>query len=170
MSKLLASLMRNYFPKRPSGAPLHTLPKIIWCSCWFWTPPPLFWGWIFLILRSPKGGCCSISDDLSCFRLNLFCNNFAYCLDSNCQCFHLVYSKIINMHLALLMSLIVKLCFCNMYPFFLFTMLICLSSLYLSCFVLIGDPCLTIYLRGSARPAAILYRPTIYHLYFSAVT
>ena len=29
-------------------------------------PPPLFWGWILLILRSPKGGCCSISDDLSC--------------------------------------------------------------------------------------------------------
>ena len=39
--------------------------KIIYCSCWFWTPP-LFWGWILLILRSPKGGCCSISDDLSC--------------------------------------------------------------------------------------------------------
>ena len=30
-------------------------------------PPPLFWGWILLILRSPKGGCCSISDDLSCW-------------------------------------------------------------------------------------------------------
>ena len=29
---------------------------------------PLFWGWILLILRSPKGGCCSISDDLSCFH------------------------------------------------------------------------------------------------------
>ena len=28
MSKLLASLMRNYFPKRPSGAPLHTLSKL----------------------------------------------------------------------------------------------------------------------------------------------
>ena len=40
--------------------------KIIWCSCWFCNPPPLFWGWILLILRSPKGGCCSISDDLSC--------------------------------------------------------------------------------------------------------
>ena len=31
-----------------------------------YVPPPLFWGWILLILRSPKGGCCSISDDLSC--------------------------------------------------------------------------------------------------------
>ena len=28
MSKLLATLMRNYFPKRPSGAPLHTLSKL----------------------------------------------------------------------------------------------------------------------------------------------
>ena len=25
LSKLLAFLMRNYFPKQPSGAPLHTL-------------------------------------------------------------------------------------------------------------------------------------------------
>ena len=40
--------------------------KIIWCSCWFCNPPPLFWGLILLILRSPKGGCCSISNDLSC--------------------------------------------------------------------------------------------------------
>ena len=31
-----------------------------------WCVPPLFWGWILLILRSPKGGFCSISDDLSC--------------------------------------------------------------------------------------------------------
>ena len=28
LSKLLESLMRNYFPKRTSGAPLHTLPKL----------------------------------------------------------------------------------------------------------------------------------------------
>ena len=28
LSKLLASLMRNYFQKRPSGAPLHTLSKL----------------------------------------------------------------------------------------------------------------------------------------------
>ena len=34
---LLASLMRNYFPKRPSGVPLHTLSKL--CSCWFCPPP-----------------------------------------------------------------------------------------------------------------------------------
>ena len=32
----------------------------------FVTPPPLFWGWILLLLRSPKGGCCSIGDGLSC--------------------------------------------------------------------------------------------------------
>ena len=29
--------------------------------------PPLFWGSVLLYLRSPKGGCCSVSDDLSCF-------------------------------------------------------------------------------------------------------
>ena len=28
LSKLLASMIRNYFPKRPSGAPLHTLSKL----------------------------------------------------------------------------------------------------------------------------------------------
>ena len=28
LSKLLASLIRNYFPKRTSGAPLHTLSKL----------------------------------------------------------------------------------------------------------------------------------------------
>ena len=28
VSKLLASLMRNYFPKRPSDAPLHALSKL----------------------------------------------------------------------------------------------------------------------------------------------
>ena len=65
MSKLLASLMRNYFPKRPSGSPLHTLSKLYDVPVGF-EPTPLFWGSILLILRSPKGGCCSISDDLSC--------------------------------------------------------------------------------------------------------
>ena len=40
--------------------------KIIWYVPVGFDPPPLFWGWILLILRSPKGGCCSISDDLSC--------------------------------------------------------------------------------------------------------
>ena len=28
---------------------------------------PLFWGCVLPYLRSPKGGCCSISDDLSCY-------------------------------------------------------------------------------------------------------
>ena len=40
--------------------------KIKWCSLWFCNPPPLFWGCVLLYLRSPKGGCCSKSDDLSC--------------------------------------------------------------------------------------------------------
>ena len=39
MSKLLASLMRNYFPKRPSGAPLHTLSKLYDVPVGFVTPP-----------------------------------------------------------------------------------------------------------------------------------
>ena len=58
MSKLLASLMRNYFPKRPSGAPLHTLSKLYDVPVGFEPPPPLFWlniayfavaeGWLLL--------------------------------------------------------------------------------------------------------------------------
>ena len=64
LSKLFASLVRNYFPKRPSGAPLHTLSKLYDVPVAFATP--LFWGCVLLYLRSPKGGCCSISDDLSC--------------------------------------------------------------------------------------------------------
>ena len=42
MSKLLASLMRNYFPKRPSGAPLHTLSKLYDVPVGFVTPSPYF--------------------------------------------------------------------------------------------------------------------------------
>ena len=41
MSKLLASLMRNYFPKRPSGAPLHTLSKLYDVPVGFVPPPPI---------------------------------------------------------------------------------------------------------------------------------
>ena len=58
MSKLLASLMRNYFPKRSSGAPLHTLSKLYDVPVGFVTPPPIFWlciaffavaeGWLLL--------------------------------------------------------------------------------------------------------------------------
>ena len=42
MSKLLASLMRNYFPKRPSGAPLHTVSKLYDVPVGFVPPPPYF--------------------------------------------------------------------------------------------------------------------------------
>ena len=42
LSKLLASMMRNYFPKRPSGAPLHTLSKLYDIPVDFVTPPLLF--------------------------------------------------------------------------------------------------------------------------------
>ena len=41
MSKLLASLMRNYFPKRSSSAPLHTLSKLYDVSLCFVTTPLL---------------------------------------------------------------------------------------------------------------------------------
>ena len=41
LSKLLASLMRNYFPKRPSGAPLHTLSKLYDVPVGFEPPPPI---------------------------------------------------------------------------------------------------------------------------------
>ena len=68
LSKLLASLIRNYFPERPSGAPLHTLSKLYDVPVGF--APPLFWGCIFRYLRSLNGGCCSISDDLSCSYLS----------------------------------------------------------------------------------------------------
>ena len=56
--------MRNYFPKRPSGAPLHTVSKLYDDPVGF-VPPPYFKN-VLLYSRTPKGGCCSISDDLSC--------------------------------------------------------------------------------------------------------
>ena len=34
--------MRNYFPKRPSGAPLHTLSKLYDVPVGFVNPPPYF--------------------------------------------------------------------------------------------------------------------------------
>ena len=42
LSKLLASLIRNYFPKRASGAPLHTLSKLHDVPVSFVNPPPSF--------------------------------------------------------------------------------------------------------------------------------
>ena len=42
LSKLLASLMRNYFPKRTSGAPLHALSKLYDVPVCFVFPPPSF--------------------------------------------------------------------------------------------------------------------------------
>ena len=64
--ELLSSLIRNYFPKRTSGAPLYTLSKLYDAPVVF-VSPPLFWGSVLLYLRSPRGGCCSLSDDLSCY-------------------------------------------------------------------------------------------------------
>ena len=70
--KILASLMRIYFPKRPSGAPLHTLSKLYDVSVGFVNSPPSSKAVYFFILRLPKGGCCSISNDLSCSFLQWF--------------------------------------------------------------------------------------------------
>ena len=39
------------------------------CSRWFCNPSRLIWGSVLLHLRSYKGGCCSISNDLSCSLL-----------------------------------------------------------------------------------------------------
>ena len=39
-SEFLASLMRNYYPKRPSGALLHTLSKLYDVPVEFLPPPP----------------------------------------------------------------------------------------------------------------------------------
>ena len=41
LAKLLTSLMRNYFPKRTSGASLHTLSKLYDVPVGVVTPSPL---------------------------------------------------------------------------------------------------------------------------------
>ena len=66
LSKFLASLMRNYFPKRPPGTAHHILSKLYDVPVYFVNPLPLLLGSVLLYLLSPKGVCCSISDDLSC--------------------------------------------------------------------------------------------------------
>ena len=49
---------------------------IIGCSRWFCNPPPLFSCSVLLYLRSPKSGCCSIFDDLSCSLFSIkVCTN-----------------------------------------------------------------------------------------------
>ena len=70
LSKLVASLMRNYFPKRPRGAPLNTLSKYYDVPVDFVTTPPILrlyvalfavaegWllldiGWFVLFLDNP---------------------------------------------------------------------------------------------------------------------
>ena len=61
---LLTSLMRNYIPKRASGAPIYTLSKLYDVSFGCVTPPHL-WQCI-AYFRLPKGGYWSISDYSSC--------------------------------------------------------------------------------------------------------
>ena len=54
ITKLVPTLM--------SVAPLHTLSKLYDVPVCF-VVPPFIWDSVLLYLRSPKGGCCSISDD-----------------------------------------------------------------------------------------------------------
>ena len=58
-TSVLSLFCSFYFPKRASGAPLHTLSKsyddLVGFVCC-----------VLLYLRSSKGGCCSLSDYLSC--------------------------------------------------------------------------------------------------------
>ena len=65
LSKFLASLMINNFPKRPSGELLYSIIKFKDVPVGLWHPPPLIWGRVLLYLQLPKGGCCSISNYLS---------------------------------------------------------------------------------------------------------
>ena len=58
--------MRNYFPKRPSGAPLHTLSKLYDVPVGFVPPPHPILRLCIALFAVAEGGCCSISDDLTC--------------------------------------------------------------------------------------------------------
>ena len=58
--------MRNIFPKRPSGASLHTLSKLNDVNVHLVMLPPSFEAVYCFILQSPKDGCCFTTDDLSC--------------------------------------------------------------------------------------------------------
>ena len=68
---IISILDEELFYETPVRCTASCFVKIIWCSRWFCKAPPPpnpFYGCVLLYLRSPKGGCCSISDDLSCSR------------------------------------------------------------------------------------------------------
>ena len=46
--KVISIPYEEQFSKRPSGAPLHTLPKSYDVPCWFCEPRPLIWGFVLL--------------------------------------------------------------------------------------------------------------------------
>ena len=62
---ILAALLRNYFFKRPSGAPLHTLSNLYDVPVCSVPPPPYFDAVYCFYMRSPKGGCCSIKKEMT---------------------------------------------------------------------------------------------------------
>ena len=70
LSKLLASLMKNYFPKRPSGAPRHTLSKLNDVPVGFVNSSLIWRLWIALFAVAEGFTVAPISDDLSCSYLN----------------------------------------------------------------------------------------------------
>ena len=63
-SKLLASLIRNSFSKRPPGAPLQHLAKVYDVAFGFVTQPPM--NTCLALFAAVVGGGYSTSDDLSC--------------------------------------------------------------------------------------------------------
>ena len=65
--KIISIPDEELFSETYVGCTDHTLSKLYDVTVGFSSPPSLiFWGSVLLDLRSPKGGCCSISDDLSC--------------------------------------------------------------------------------------------------------
>ena len=62
--KIISIPDEELFSETYVGCTASYFVKIIWCSRWFCIP--LSWGSVLLYLRSPKGCCWWIWDDLSC--------------------------------------------------------------------------------------------------------
>ena len=65
--KILSIPTEEYFFETAVSCTATYFIKILGCSRWFCNrPPPVIWGSVLFYLQLPKGGFCSISDDLSC--------------------------------------------------------------------------------------------------------
>ena len=62
--KIISKPDEDFIPKRLSGALLHTLSELYDVPVGI-VPIPSFVG-VYCFIRGRKGGCCSLSDDLSC--------------------------------------------------------------------------------------------------------